>query len=215
MHKRLLLCLFLTACSVEEGPSSTVKATEKATSLPTVLSVEFEPRIREIATQFREQFRNWTKLGTVPNMAPLGCRQPPLVQMLSKSRDKGTHGRKLYFLYVKEALPYYSVAENDQPIGQALVKESFEAIPITLEEKSALDKTDASQTVSKDGEHWRLGPPRDLFVMYKLDPATPNTDEGWVYGTSSLDLEVSSAGRVASCMECHIDATRDRMFGKQ
>lgn len=209
MHKRYLLCLFLTACSADHDSSTPVGVTEESTS--PAISSEFEPRIREIAMQFHD----WTKLGTAPKVAPERCRVPPLLPLISKSRDNTTHGQKLYFLYVKDTVAYHSAAENDQPIGQALVKESFEAIPITLEEKSALDAVGSSQTLSKDGKHWRLGPPRDLFVMYKLDPETPNTDEGWVYGTSSLTLEVSSAGRVASCMECHLDSTRDRMFGKQ
>ena len=51
--------------------------------------------------------------------------------------------------------------------------------------------------------------------MVKLDPATPGTDEGWVYGTVSPDGKaVGAAGRVASCMKCHAEAKSDRLFGR-
>ena len=50
--------------------------------------------------------------------------------------------------------------------------------------------------------------------MLKLDPSTPETDEGWVYGTLSADGQrVTAAGRVESCMDCHVDEGRDRMYG--
>ncbi len=39
-------------------------------------------------------------------------------------------------------------------------------------------------------------------------------DEGWGYGTISVDRKtVSSAGRVASCMRCHDSAPHGRLFG--
>ena len=54
----------------------------------------------------------------------------------------------------------------------------------------------------------------DLFIMFKLDPKTPQTDNGWVYGTVSADAKnVTSAGRVKSCMDCHTEAKHDRLFG--
>jgi hypothetical protein len=50
--------------------------------------------------------------------------------------------------------------------------------------------------------------------MYKLDPETPDTDEGWVYGTVTGDgAAVISGGRLASCMSCHLEAPHDRLFG--
>ena len=39
------------------------------------------------------------------------------------------------------------------------------------------------------------------------------SDAGWVYGTVTPDGRVTSAGRVASCMGCHVDAPHERMFG--
>ena len=50
--------------------------------------------------------------------------------------------------------------------------------------------------------------------MVKLDPSTPDTDAGWVYGTVSADgKQVNASGRIASCMKCHQQAKHDRLFG--
>ncbi|MBA3541386.1 MAG: hypothetical protein H0T79_17370 [Deltaproteobacteria bacterium] len=38
------------------------------------------------------------------------------------------------------------------------------------------------------------------------------TDAGWIYGTI-VGGEVTSAGRVASCMGCHESASHERLFG--
>jgi hypothetical protein len=47
-----------------------------------------------------------------------------------------------------------------------------------------------------------------------MDPKTPGTDNGWVYGTVTADgKQVTSAGRVKSCMACHQRAPNDRVFG--
>jgi hypothetical protein len=50
--------------------------------------------------------------------------------------------------------------------------------------------------------------------MMKLDPATPNTDAGWVYGTVTPDGKtVTSSGKVETCLKCHVEAPGDRLFG--
>ena len=50
--------------------------------------------------------------------------------------------------------------------------------------------------------------------MFRLDAATPDTDEGWVYATVSPAGQVTAAGRVASCMGCHeTSATHERLYG--
>ena len=65
-----------------------------------------------------------------------------------------------------------------------------------------------------DGVRYRAGDASGLFVMYKLDPATPGTDDGWVYGTLTADgRTVTSAGVVESCAGCHARAPHDHLFG--
>jgi hypothetical protein len=66
----------------------------------------------------------------------------------------------------------------------------------------------------KDGHLYHAKEKGPLFVMFKLDPATPGTDEGWVYGTVTADGKtVTGVGKIESCMKCHQDAPHDRLFG--
>jgi len=65
-----------------------------------------------------------------------------------------------------------------------------------------------------DGKHYKIKEKSGLFIMFKMDPKTPETDQGWVYGTVTADgKQVISAGRVVSCMRCHERAPNDRLFG--
>jgi hypothetical protein len=52
-----------------------------------------------------------------------------------------------------------------------------------------------------------------IYVMLKVQEGTPGTDAGWLYGTVTAEGEVTSAGRVASCMGCHVTAHHERLFG--
>jgi hypothetical protein len=81
--------------------------------------------------------------------------------------------------------------------------------------ETLVDETDRFLPYARqDGRLYHAAQKAGLFVMYKLDPGTPGTDEGWVYGTVSADgREVLSAGRVGPCMACHWDAPHDRLFG--
>ena len=57
----------------------------------------------------------------------------------------------------------------------------------------------------------RLDLARDRF---ELTPATPGTDAGWVYAAVKNDGSwVFDEGRIDNCMECHVDAGVDRVFG--
>ena len=125
-------------------------------------------------------------------------------------------------------------------IGQVIVKEAWVPKSISREEfsreahKQLPDKTTKSTkdsqgrggildygdqvrpfAVARDGAHWFQAEKKTgLFIMMKLDPKTPGTDEGWVYGTVAEDLKtVTSVGKVSSCMKCHQDAPHDRLFG--
>lgn len=66
---------------------------------------------------------------------------------------------------------------------------------------------------TKDGKWFRATDRAGIYVVYKDDPENPSTDDGWVYGTVAIRGEVTSAGRVASCMGCHVTAPQERLFG--
>ena len=43
-----------------------------------------------------------------------------------------------------------------------------------------------------EGKAYKTGAAAPLFVMVKLDPKTPGTDQGWVYGTTTADDTICS-----------------------
>jgi hypothetical protein len=107
---------------------------------------------------------------------------------MSESGDLQAHGRKLYYLFAKDAFAYLNSHRESQPGGQVLVKESW---------------------IPEGGGPIAAGP---LFMMLKT--GGKDTDEGWIYATTAPDRKtITASGKIASCMNCHRKAPRDRMFG--
>jgi hypothetical protein len=213
----------------------------------------------EPGKQFHEQLLDIAKsyqcVGPVDfetRWAPERCRAPvpykdytPAVPRMSDSKDSGTHGRKLYFLFAKDRLGYLrlgkessdrektdqatrdlagtrsevhrpqALPEKLKALQQFIVKQSWEPVEIDKDKRKPLQQFESIDPyATKDGKTYKTGKQGDLFIMFKLDPKTSATDNGWVYGTVSADAKkVTSAGRVDSCMSCHKDAKHDRLFG--
>lgn len=162
---------------------------------------------------------------------------------MSASGDQGTHGQKLYYLYASDLGAYLApfvsdgalsevpsdvqggglvLAEKEPtggtwseddlgvPASIALVKESW-----TPERVDEYASADPLRRVVRCGDDWyEAGEQRELFIMTRLDPMTPETDNGWVYATVHPEtLEVQAAGRIASCMACHVNNGESRLFG--
>jgi hypothetical protein len=190
-----LVALLCGCADREAAPSLAADSAFASRPLPAVRAVA-KPRRPGFEYCLLEIARSYESYGRVDDefrLANADCRaavatEPDLP--ISSSNDLATHGRKLYRLYAKEQTDSgsYIVAGEANPVGQVVVKES-----------------------------WTLEPPREkaeLFIMYKLDPETPDTDEGWVYGTVTGDgAALISGGRLASCMSCHLEAPHDRLFG--
>lgn len=180
-------------------------------------SVEFSERLLEIAGEYKSYSpvhlnMNWAPVFCV---APVGRRS---AAVMSTSDDKQTHGRKLYYLFAAQLMPYRDAPRKKNPIGQAVVKESWTAEEVSPKDfpdsKNVASPQNASFDATHNGRHFKAGQRRELFIMFKTDPKTPGTDNGWVYGTVSADgSKVTSAGRITSCMECHREAGDDRLFG--
>jgi hypothetical protein len=194
----------------------------------------FHDRLLEIARTYEE----YGLVRDQVNWAPAPCAGAGMIPApadlhVSASSDSSTHGQKLYAIFARYARPgsYVSPAEKRNPVGQVVVKESWLAVEATsravaqprkvkerIKEGSSPDCFRQLETwhpqASKDGKNYRAGRKADLFIMFKLDPQTPGTDNGWVYGTVSPDgKRVTSAGRVENCMACHLRAPHDRLFG--
>lgn len=156
----------------------------------------FHKLLLEIAKNY-EKYANATHKGVLQSTTL--CALPPqnlsLGPKLSKSTDEASHGKKLYHLFVKDIKNFSN--KKSSPVGQVIVKESF------LAAKKADSKSNF-ENAKKYG----------LFIMMKLDPKTPNTDEGWIYGTVLADGKtITTSGKVHSCVVCHTNAKNDRVFG--
>jgi hypothetical protein len=153
-----------------------------------------------------------------------GVTTPEHTAKASTAPDSSPHGKKLYFLFVK--MPDPPTAE--QPVGQVVVKEAWvpEEVkggktsgPIRRKLKVRRGgewvemETDFDPYVRRDGKLYHAREKAGLFILLKLQPGTPGTDAGWVYGTVTPDgKQVTFAGRVESCMGCHQQARHDRLF---
>lgn len=143
----------------------------------------------------------------------------------SQSTDSQTHGRKMYVVFAKDVprgTYSYIPRAKSTPVGQAIVKEAWtpEEVPDDgkpMWQQPAIRRRSNQNFVPylrKDGHLYHAKEKSALFVMFKMDSKTPDTDEGWVYGTVTPDgKKVTSAGKVESCMKCHQEAPHDRLFG--
>ena len=167
------------------------------------------PAFHKVLLDSAAEYAKYQRIEFVPRRAPTDCRadiagQPGQSLFASRSGHEDTHGQKLYYLFAKDPKAY--LAGKPNPVGQALVKESFKMV----EHKDG----DKQPAVFHNGKSYQTGDKYALFIMDKLDQATQDTDNGWIYGTVTADGKtVTPAGRVESCMKCHEKTTNDRLFG--
>lgn len=172
----------------------------------TVNSKAFHKQLLDIAKKYK---RSYTEMNPRPNWSPTMCRIPPTQALYSKSKETKTHGQKLYYLFASNPKDYGAYKRGAKvPQGQAIVKESWTPVEV----KKGAKKT-MRVPAEKDGKKYVTGKQKDLYIMLKVDPKTPDTDQGWIYGTVTADGKtVTSSGRVQSCMKCHVKI-KDRLFG--
>jgi hypothetical protein len=184
------------------------------------------------------EYKTWGRVDDEMRWGMPDCVAPRPGQVYwSASKDEGTHGQKLYSLFARRWLDYVSHAQcQSVPVGQAIVKQSWVPEEITkpsekpgeeidyrkviytpdpsLKPKAWLEMESFYPYLWKGDKVYKATRQADLFIMLKLDPCTPGTDEGWVYGTATPDgKKITSMGRIESCMKCHLTAKSDRVFG--
>jgi hypothetical protein len=195
-----------------------------------------EPAFHAELKKIAGEYVSYGRVDDEMRWAPYLCRMPmPGIAHVSASKDDKTHGRKLYSLFAKNHMAYRALDErNPVPVGQVLVKQSWMPEDVTEKKKDAQGRVPFEEIVRTtpkkgdpfyQGDHfwpyarkgdkvYKASKQADLFIMLKLDPKTPGTDSGWVYGTVTPDgRTVTSAGRVESCMKCHQETKTDRLFG--
>lgn len=204
----LAFCLLGAAITAQASPldkpppvprhGATARPVEPVDSAPKTKD-ENNPAFHKALLEITGQYKGYQKLDEVPKLAPELCGMPaPLPPRLSASSDGGSHGKKVFYLYARD-LAAYLKHDKVKP-GQALVKESFKAIPI---------KTGTLQKVE-----YTSGDKYGLFIMLKMPPQTVGTDDGWIYGTVTSDGKtVTGSGRMDSCRSCHLSAPHGRLFG--
>jgi hypothetical protein len=148
---------------------------------------------------------------------------PPRARF-SASPDEATHGQKLYTIYAKDPVAYGFPASPMAPEGQptslgdplqVLVKEAWTPRSTTEPNPDVFDHPSRLRPALRDGTLHTPDQPAGLYIMFQLPPETPDTDQGWVYGTIAPDGQtITGAGRMAGCMGCHVEAPGgDRIFG--
>ncbi len=184
----------------------------------------FEKELLQVA----KDYKSWGRVDDEARWAPELCRLPnPSVARFSASKDANTHGQKLYSMFAKNRKDYVSPLSKPQSMGQVIVKESWVPEETTEGKPGGID---TKKTVSGgkrpriDGQHYpyatkgakvfKASKLAGLYIMMKVDPKSPDADEGWIYATVSADLKtVTASGKIESCMKCHQDAKSDRLFG--
>lgn len=145
---------------------------------------------------------------------------------MSESDDAPSHGRKLYHLYARHSQEYTWLGfeippgspKTVQPSGQTLVKESFEAVttsaPAKIDNGDLLTHEYPVDHALLDGQWYRTGEAKGLFVMTYLGADAPETDAGWIYATiEPAGEKIREIGLIESCMKCHQRAPHGRLFG--
>ncbi len=227
---RVILRLGLVSVTSVWLAASRADDTTKTAEGPSIAQKDF-------AKKMLDAVKEYEKFGRVDDefrWAPFLCREPnPGRARFSTSSDADTHGRKLYSLFAKDRQSYVKHNAEAKPVavGQIIVKESW--VPQEVKgvdvkgvvvkelrrqkdgETSTFENHDHfSPYANKDGKMFKATKKAGVFVLMKLDPKTPETDAGWVYGTIDAELKsVTAIGKIASCMECHVKAKNDRLFG--
>lgn len=191
--------------------------------------------LERICLEIAKSYKSYGRVSGQANWAPQDCRiMPPAGVRASVSKDDATHGQKLYHLWARDPQSYtvmsYPMHGGEKetnplngrtsawtnPVGTIIVKESFKPIQLTKDESEKIKSHDHPDNIARtaDGATYRMGDPNGLYVMFKLDPKTKGTDQGWVYATTNPDAtKVLQIGAIESCVKCHDQTKRDRLFG--
>jgi hypothetical protein len=212
-------------------------AGERAPAPASTSEKPFQTELLKIAAEYK----SWGRVDDQMRWAPGMCRTPrPGRAYVSDSNDEQTHGQKLYSLFARDRDEYYhSMPDKPVTVGQTIVKQSWIPEAATLPNDRSMYEIDRDKIIRtpprssdaptakplREDDHFypyarrgdklfKASKQADLFIMLKMDPKTPGTDAGWVYGTVTPDGKiVSSGGKLESCMKCHQKAKPDRLFG--
>lgn len=233
-----VIALILASCTRLEGPRggpSTSSSRGIATPGDTE-GGEIDPRfVPDLKRAFLE-YKAWGRVDDELRWAPFLCRlpEPGRPTMSTAPGENGdAHAKKLYSLFARDHESYVTLGNPNTTAPpktalrlQIVAKESY--IPELVENPAPDESPNAPFKGSRDeesdhfvpfargedGRTYRAGKLAGVyFVIETASAADGATDEGFIYGTVTPSGEVTSAGRVASCMGCHVEAKYRRFFG--
>jgi hypothetical protein len=217
----LLLFAVVSGFGLADRPAPEVPRKEEAKAVPVTTPDDATKAFQDKLLQVAKEYKGYQLVDGAGRWSPAACAAPlpPTTARFSASKDEETHGKKIYLLYAHLAQrTAYIQPGKPAAVGQAIVKEAWK--PGTLDPKDVKDQPAFKEygelipSAVRDGKTYYATEKKALFIMLKLDPKTPGTDDGWVYGTVTPDgKQVTSAGKVESCMHCHQQARNDRLFG--
>ena len=164
---------------------------------------------------------NWTisLCTTTPQTSPYKSSGTQIIvdslHISKPNMASSPHGNKLYKLFVQDIKSYRDTTLKFQPLGQVIVKETWNVKAVS---KDSVSKLNASVKQSmNDGNWYSPTTVSELFIMYK-EHKSENNDEGWVYGIINLEDKIEAAkilekGKISSCIGCHSGTKYDRIFG--
>lgn len=204
----------------KSNPVNKPKSKPKSEPKKIISVVINDPAFHEALLSAANDYIQYPMVNTAAMPAPeVGAlaMEPP-TPLMSDCEDESSHGQKLYYLFAKETAHYLDQDSAPTPVGQTIVIESWTSKPSNADARNLRNHASGNRINprTKVGDRiLEIGKRKDLFVMMKLEPDTPGTDQGWIYGVVSPDAEtVSKSGKVTSCMQCHEEkANNDRLFG--
>lgn len=160
------------------------------------------------------------------NWSPFLCMMPPAARALLSSVDaEEGHGSKIYALRSNQGEAYMKLGTDEEvelPLFTVLVKEAFAPVLHPGEDAPSPHSTPGWELAlsegyvpfaERDGLTYTTGRPRGLFVMLRLPEGTPDTMDGWAYGTVDPAGRVTGSGAMESCIRCHRTADHGGVFG--
>lgn len=194
----------------------------------------------DTVSKIAEHYRLWEPVESVTRWAPELCMLPPPPQARPSAANEGTpHARKLYALFAKDPKAYGAKPSGLEPdvetaktlalfddLEQVVVKQAWKPMKMDAPPEKPNDPVgdfgpSGLRPVEKDGTWYRPGDFAGLYVLFRPKHAedaageandSASTDNGWVYATVTPKGEITGAGRMASCMECH-QKHEGRLFG--
>lgn len=160
------------------------------------------------------------------NWSPFLCMMPPAARALHSTVEaEDGHGSKIYALRSNQGGPYMKLGTEEEvelPLFTVLIKEAFTPVLHAGEDAPSPHSTPGWELASshgyipfaeRDGLTYRTGDSRGLFVMLRLPEGTPDTMDGWAFGTVDPAGRITGAGAIKSCIRCHRAAEHDGLFG--